>query len=105
MAPSIIQVGVSLFFVGSALANLKVEYVAVLNKRATPSVVPAVGNYKHYGCQAEGSGIRALTPGAFASDAMTVESCASSCAAFTYFGVEYGRECKILINSIINNKC
>ena len=25
---------------------------------------------------------------------MTLESCASDCAGYTYFGVEYGRECK-----------
>lgn len=25
---------------------------------------------------------------------MTLQSCASDCAAYTYFGTEYGRECK-----------
>jgi hypothetical protein len=28
---------------------------------------------------------------------MTVESCAASCAGYTYFGVEYGRECEFAL--------
>ncbi|RDL36505.1 Uncharacterized protein BP5553_05857 [Venustampulla echinocandica] len=59
----------------------------------TLHIVPSVGNYVYHGCYTEGTGVRALAPGFFASDTMTVESCAASCAAYTYFGVEYGREC------------
>lgn len=59
-----------------------------------PVVVQSVGNYVTDGCWTEGNGVRALSPGAFANDTMTVESCAASCAGYTYFGVEYGRECE-----------
>jgi hypothetical protein len=37
--------------------------------------------------------VRALSPGSFPSDTLTVEACAASCAGYLYFGVEYGREC------------
>jgi hypothetical protein len=59
-----------------------------------PSTVQSVANYVYYGCFTEGTGVRALAPGAFAADTMTVESCQASCAGYTYFGVEYGRECE-----------
>jgi hypothetical protein len=56
-----------------------------------------VGGYTYQGCYTEGTGIRALTPGAFFDYvAMTLEKCATSCAAYTYFGVEYGGECELL---------
>lgn len=29
----------------------------------------------------------------YADDTMTVEKCATACAAYKYFGLEYGREC------------
>jgi len=31
---------------------------------------------------------------------MTLEECATDCAGFTYFGVEYGGEC--LLTSLVN---
>ena len=36
---------------------------------------------------------RALNAASFASDQLTVERCATFCASFPIFGVEYGREC------------
>lgn len=29
---------------------------------------------------------------------MTLQSCATDCAAYTYFGTEYGRECESIAN-------
>ena len=60
-------------------------------------MVQSVGNYVTDGCWTEGNGVRALTPGAYAYDTMTVESCAANCAGYTYFGVEYGRDCKFAL--------
>ena len=37
--------------------------------------------------------MRALSGATFASDDMTLEACQTFCSAFTYFGVEYAREC------------
>ncbi|KAH9207298.1 hypothetical protein DL95DRAFT_527981 [Leptodontidium sp. 2 PMI_412] len=54
---------------------------------------PTVGSYNYYQCRTEGVGVRALSGAASANDLMTVEMCAASCAGFTYFGTEYGREC------------
>jgi hypothetical protein len=72
----------------------------------TLHIVPSVANYNYFGCYTEGTGVRALTPGAFAADTMTVESCEASCAGYTYFGVEYGRECKLICRTLkkITNK-
>ncbi|PVH81496.1 copper radical oxidase [Cadophora sp. DSE1049] len=54
---------------------------------------PTVGSYNYYQCRTEGTGVRALSGAASANDLMTIEMCAASCAGYTYFGTEYGREC------------
>ena len=61
---------------------------------AGPSQPSAVGDYAWYGCQTEATGIRALSQATFASDTMTLEACQTFCSAYTYFGVEYSRECE-----------
>jgi hypothetical protein len=52
-----------------------------------------IGKYSFVGCVTEGTGIRALSSSTYADDAMTLESCASFCDAYMFFGTEYGREC------------
>jgi hypothetical protein len=54
-------------------------------------VVSEVWNFQ--GCWTEATNGRALSEKTYADDTMTLESCAEYCAGFTYFGVEYGREC------------
>jgi len=58
-----------------------------------PTQPATVGGYEFSSCVTEGDGIRALTGDSMVSDTMTLESCATYCAAYTYFGVEYSREC------------
>lgn len=59
-----------------------------------PSRKPVVStNWQYQGCWTEATNSRALTGKTFANDTMTLESCAKFCDTFTYFGVEYGREC------------
>ncbi|KAG4444113.1 hypothetical protein IFR05_000342 [Cadophora sp. M221] len=53
----------------------------------------AVTGWAYYGCQTEGTNGRALALKVTAYDTMTLQSCATDCAAYTYFGTEYGREC------------
>ncbi|WWC68300.1 uncharacterized protein I206_102224 [Kwoniella pini CBS 10737] len=64
---------------------------------ATPTgpVQPAIvsNNWKFVDCHTEATQGRALADKTFASDNMTIEACASTCAGYTYFGVEYAREC------------
>ncbi|KAL5318593.1 hypothetical protein ACEPPN_013656 [Leptodophora sp. 'Broadleaf-Isolate-01'] len=60
---------------------------------SSPSSTAGPAGYIYYGCQTEGTGVRALGAAASASDLMTIEMCQASCATYTYFGVEYGREC------------
>ncbi|PMD40623.1 WSC-domain-containing protein [Hyaloscypha variabilis F] len=65
---------------------------------ATPSQTMAIsktiGKYAFQGCYTEAKSNRALTGASFYNyTAMTLEMCASSCSAFTWWGVEYGGEC------------
>ncbi|KAL8963334.1 MAG: hypothetical protein Q9183_005024, partial [Haloplaca sp. 2 TL-2023] len=62
----------------------------ILTRRANPA---SVGAYTAQGCYSEATSGRALTGTAFYNDLMTVEKCAAACSSFTWFGVEYGREC------------
>lgn len=61
----------------------------------TPAIKPTVSPFIYYGCQTEGTNARALGSAFMPSDSMTLELCAGFCNAYTYFGVEYGRECKL----------
>ncbi len=64
----------------------------------TPSQTLAIkeilGSYTYQGCYTEATKARALAGASFYNyTAMTLEMCASSRSAFTYWGVEYGGEC------------
>jgi hypothetical protein len=53
-----------------------------------------VGAYTFQGCYTEGSGVRALSAATYYNyTAMTSEMCASNCAGYTYWGIEYHGEC------------
>ncbi|KAM0253586.1 hypothetical protein ACHAQJ_007214 [Trichoderma viride] len=58
-----------------------------------PAQPALVGKYNWYGCYTEGTSARALASTTYSDDGMTLESCATFCASYTYFGVEYSREC------------
>ncbi|KAL3419570.1 WSC domain-containing protein-like protein 5 [Phlyctema vagabunda] len=62
--------------------------------QTAPAHKPTIGAYTLQGCYTEGNGVRALS-GASLIDytSMTLEKCASNCAAYTYWGVEYSGEC------------
>ncbi|KAK3336500.1 glyoxal oxidase-like protein [Cercophora scortea] len=84
--------------VASSSSSVVVLAVSTSSTSAAPvptgPVQPAtVGNYVWYGCKTEATGIRALNGATYAADTMTLESCQAFCSAFTYFGVEYAREC------------
>jgi len=61
-----------------------------------PVAAPTVGTYAYQGCYLESAGQglgRALSLASFPSDLQTAQLCASNCAAYLYFGLQYGREC------------
>lgn len=60
---------------------------------SSPVSTATAAAYTSEGCYTEATGIRALSDLAYYDDAMTVEKCAAACAGYTWFGVEYGREC------------
>jgi hypothetical protein len=58
------------------------------------AIKPTVGVYSFQGCYTEATDGRALSLASFYDyTAMTLEECAGDCAAYDYFGVEYGGEC------------
>lgn len=65
-----------------------------------PTQPEVVGAYKTYGCVTEADQTRALTARSFVDAGMTLDRCATFCSAYTYFGVEYARECEFLPSSI-----
>ncbi|RDW79993.1 hypothetical protein BP6252_04631 [Coleophoma cylindrospora] len=58
-----------------------------------PAIVQSAGGFTYLGCYTEATTGRALSAKTLATDAMNIELCASTCAGYTYFGVEYHREC------------
>lgn len=55
--------------------------------------IASVPGYGYEGCWTEATDSRALSGSSYFDDLMTVQKCAIACAKFSYFGVEYGREC------------
>lgn len=60
---------------------------------AGPALVSTAGAFVYQGCYTEGTNSRALSATATASRNMSVESCATFCAGYSYMGVEYSSEC------------
>ena len=62
--------------------------------QTAPTIKSTIGAYSYYGCQTEGTNVRALSGASFYNyPSMTLEQCASNCSGFKYWGVEYGGEC------------
>lgn len=58
-----------------------------------PVIKPTVGAYVAQGCWTPPPNDRVVSDKAFADDTLTLETCATFCDGFEYFGAEYGREC------------
>lgn len=52
-----------------------------------------VGDYRFLHCGADSVGDRVLKGGYSHGDDMTIEKCAADCAGYSYFGLEFGKEC------------
>lgn len=62
---------------------------------AIKKVLSSTGlEWTYQNCMTEGYDVRALSAAFNAADNMTLEGCAGFCGGYTYFGTEYGRECK-----------
>ncbi|WP_254558566.1 WSC domain-containing protein, partial [Salmonella enterica] len=60
-------------------------------KRGQNSVT--VGNFNFLQCSADAPNNRVLNGAYTHGDDITINKCADFCSGFTYFGLEYGREC------------
>lgn len=69
----------------------------------TLGIKQRIGAYKFQGCYTEGYNIRALDGAAFVNyTTMTLDICASNCAGFSYWGVEYYGECEYNILVVLS---
>jgi hypothetical protein len=60
-------------------------------------LVPSVGPYNSIGCWTDNGGSRTLSGKVPAlGNGNTIETCASACSGFNYFGVEFGQEVSII---------
>ncbi|EXJ87033.1 hypothetical protein A1O3_03990 [Capronia epimyces CBS 606.96] len=58
-----------------------------------PTTPATIGNFSYVSCYTEAATGRALTSFALADNSINIQTCASNCTQYRYFGVEYGREC------------
>lgn len=58
-----------------------------------PQHPDTVGAYEFYGCVTDSQGLRTLSEDTVTSADNTLETCATFCGGYTYFGTEYGTEC------------
>lgn len=59
----------------------------------TGVIEKSVGPYNYISCYTEATTGRALSSASYAYNSMTPDTCAANCNGYSYFGVEYGREC------------
>jgi hypothetical protein len=87
--------GTSSTSISSTGITLATSTSSSVGSTPTGPIQPATVNgvWTWYGCQTEATNMRALNSATFAADSMTLEACATYCTGFTYFGVEYAREC------------
>lgn len=76
---------------GAASSSFSSSSSSSSSSSPTPSTSSIPLNYQ--GCFTEPSSARALLPAELKNDDMTVESCATFCNPYQFFGLEYGREC------------
>ncbi|KFY33326.1 hypothetical protein V494_07739 [Pseudogymnoascus sp. VKM F-4513 (FW-928)] len=58
-----------------------------------PQQPGTVGKYKWHGCVTDSQGQRTLPQDMLRNDDMTLETCATFCGGYTYFGTEWSTEC------------
>lgn len=59
---------------------------------AGPAVVVTIGSHRFAGCYTEATDARALSAKVVEAADMSLDRCATTCAAFRFWGVEYGTE-------------
>jgi hypothetical protein len=78
----------------SATFGLRKRVASAAPAAQSLAIKPVVGVYHFQGCWTEATSERALSGASYYDyPAMTLEECANDCAAWDYFGVEYGGEC------------
>lgn len=81
----------------SSTASSSTKVSSTSSTSSTPTVStpagPTLTGYTYEGCWTDATSGRVFTGRATSSSTMSYSACASFCASWAYFGVEYGREC------------
>lgn len=79
---------------GTVSVSLSSTSAAASPTSTVPAIKESVGAYRYQGCYvANNQGGRSLQGRSFYDDPMTLEKCAAACNQYTWWGIEYGREC------------
>ncbi|CAO1626462.1 unnamed protein product [Jaminaea pallidilutea] len=74
-------------------SRLSVWSTMLPSQRPQTQTVQKASNFSYLGCYVDSGAARTLSGASSASDSMTVEMCAATCANYQYMGLEYTREC------------
>lgn len=76
-----------------ATSSSAVSSAAASSSTSSSAPTPTVSGWLYQGCMTDSVGARVLTSKTTSTGTMSYQSCASFCAGYTYFGVEYSSEC------------
>ena len=71
------------------------------NPPASPSVPAVINSFDYISCYTEATNGRALTGLSLADNSITLQTCASNCTDFVYFGVEYARGRQLSLSALV----
>lgn len=80
----------------SLCADILVCYTSTTdlsNTLSASSNKPTVGSFRYLGCRTDSRDARSLVGAYTHGPDVDLESCATYCASFEYFGTEFGQEC------------
>lgn len=83
------------------VVTLRALLFASLLASSDALVTKRQATYTYLGCRTDSVQNRVLTGKSTAYDTMTIQSCQADCAGFTYAGIEYGRECKVIYENYL----
>ena len=91
---SVADLGATCTPLGSSTPSSTITSVSSTTTPTTPPTTgPTLAGYTYEGCYTDFTAGRVFTGRSTSSNTMSYSACASFCSSWTYFGVEYGREC------------
>ena len=76
---------------GSSGTSTSSIAASTTSSASSPTVPAVINNFTYISCYTEATNGRALTGFSLPDNSITLQTCASNCTGFQYFGVEYAR--------------